>query len=134
MKRLSLTQFLNISFLISIIAILGSLYFSEVVKLTPCSLCWYQRILIYPLPIMIIISMIVNDTKIVYYLRIFSFLGIILSTYHYLIQFFHKKSTFCNILSDCTSIDIQYFGFITIPFMSILAFLTIFSSSFLIKK
>lgn len=134
MKQLSLKQFSIISLLISISATLGSLYFSEIVQLVPCNLCWYQRILMYPLPLIIIISMIIKDTNAKYYLRILSFLGVLISSYQYIIQSLHKKSTFCDIANDCTNIQVEYFGFITLPLMSISAFLLIFLCSFFIQK
>ncbi|MGR5969474.1 disulfide bond formation protein B [Bacillus paranthracis] len=134
MKRLSLKQFSIISLLISTLATLGSLYFSGILKLVPCDLCWYQRILMYPLPLIIIISLIIKDANSKYYLRILSFFGLLISSYQYIIQSLHTKSTFCDITSDCTTIQIEYFGFITLPFMSILSFFINFSMFFLDRK
>ncbi|WP_088013375.1 disulfide bond formation protein B [Gottfriedia acidiceleris] len=134
MRKLTSKEFLIISLLISLSATLGSLYYSEIVKLVPCDLCWYQRILMYPIPLITIISMIIKDTNVKYYIRILTFLGILTASYQYIIQNLHQKSAFCNITSDCTTIQVQYFGFITLPFMSILAFSLIFICSFFIKR
>ncbi|MFE6588679.1 disulfide bond formation protein B, partial [Bacillus mobilis] len=57
------------SFLVSLVATIGSLYFSEVKGYVPCSLCWYQRIFMYPIPLLIFISILINDKNIKYYLR-----------------------------------------------------------------
>ncbi|WP_116480683.1 disulfide bond formation protein B, partial [Bacillus wiedmannii] len=49
------------SFLVSLVATIGSLYFSEVKGYVPCSLCWYQIIFMYPIPLLIFISILIND-------------------------------------------------------------------------
>ncbi|PGQ13350.1 disulfide bond formation protein B, partial [Bacillus thuringiensis] len=71
-----------ISFFVSFIATIGSLYFSEIKGFIPCELCWYQRIFMYPIPLLILISIINNDNSIKYYLRYFSLIGIFISLYH----------------------------------------------------
>ncbi|MGE7868009.1 disulfide bond formation protein B [Bacillus paramycoides] len=126
---------LQFSFLVSLVATLGSLYFSEVLGLTPCKLCWYQRVLMYPLPLMILIAVIKKDINIKYYLRTFSLFGVAIAIYHCVVQQFAIKTAFCSFTtSDCSTIQAKYMGFITIPIMSLCAFLLIFISSFFIKN
>lgn len=122
-----------ISLLISIIATIGSLYFSEVKGYVPCSLCWYQRVLMYPIPILILISIIKHDRHIKYYLRYLSLIGIFISSYHNFIQFSQTQSSFCSVVSNCLTTYEKYYGFLTIPLMSLVAFTIIFILSF-IKK
>ncbi|MGF9879965.1 disulfide bond formation protein B [Bacillus albus] len=122
------------SFLVSLVATIGSLYFSEVKGHVPCSLCWYQRIFMYPIPLLIFISILINDKNIKYYLRFFSLIGIIISSYHNFIQFTQQKSSFCGIVSSCLTIYDKWGGFITIPLMSLTAFIIIFASSFFINE
>ncbi|MBY0040021.1 disulfide bond formation protein B [Bacillus cereus] len=121
------------SFFVSIVATIGSLYFSEVKGYVPCSLCWYQRIFMYPIPLLIFISILINDKNIKYYLRFFSLIGIIISSYHNFIQFTQQKSSFCGVTSSCLTIYDKWGGFITIPFMSLTAFIIIFVLSFFIN-
>ncbi|OQR53363.1 disulfide bond formation protein B [Bacillus sp. CDB3] len=126
---------LQFSFLISLVSILGSLYFSEILGYPPCDLCWYQRILMYPLPLMILIATIYKDVNVKYYLRTFSLIGVVIAMYHCIVQQFSIKTTFCNFTtSDCSIIQTKYIGFITIPSMSLIAFVLIFISSFFIKN
>ncbi|TCJ77219.1 UNVERIFIED_ORG: disulfide bond formation protein DsbB [Bacillus cereus] len=122
------------SFLVSLVATIGSLYFSEVKGYVPCSLCWYQRIFMYPIPLLIFISILINDKNIKYYLRYFSLIGIIISSYHNFIQFTQQKSSFCGVTSSCLTIYEKWGGFITIPLMSLTAFIIIFALSFFLNE
>ncbi|KAA8786658.1 disulfide bond formation protein DsbB [Paenibacillus sp. 4624] len=124
-----------VSFLVSLVAMLGSLYFSEIAGLIPCKLCWYQRILMYPLPLIIVIGAIKNDPYLKYYTRCFSAIGIIIAGYHYLIQLSVVKSTSCGFGTvSCDQVHVEYFNFLTIPLMSLIAFILIFISSFIKDK
>ncbi len=109
------------------IAMLGSLYFSEVAHFVPCTLCWYQRILMYPLTLLLLIAVLRQEKQIAYYVLPFSLLGIGFSTYHYLLQktqlFSH--GTVCSSGVPCTTTWINWFGFVTIPFLALIAFILI---------
>ena len=98
-------------------ATLGSLYFSEIRHFIPCTLCWYQRILMYPLSIILLIGIIRRDQGIAYFVLPFSGVGIFLSSYHYLIQktVIFSTSTACASGVPCTATWINWFGIITIP-------------------
>ncbi len=108
-------------------ATLGSLYFSEVLKFVPCSLCWYQRILMYPLVAILLIGLIRNDRGVFTYVLPLSILGILVSSYHYLLQKtdLFGSSAVCDTGIPCTTVWINLFGFVTIPFMALTAFLII---------
>ena len=128
--------FMQLIFLVSLIATLGSLYFSEVRLYVPCEMCWYQRIIMYPIVIISLIGLIKNDVNSRYYVRVFSGIGILASTYHYILQ---KVSFVADSLPACTGVDctvqyINWLGFITIPFLALIAFILIFTMSFFIKK
>ncbi|GIN41468.1 disulfide oxidoreductase [Heyndrickxia oleronia] len=116
-----------VAWIISIIATLGSLYFSEVRNFIPCTLCWYQRILMYPLVIILGISILKKDKNSSIYVLPFSIIGFFLAFYHYLTQkfTFFQSIEACEIGIPCTTIYINWLGFITIPLLSCLAFLTI---------
>ena len=68
------------------IAMCGSLYFSEVKGYIPCTLCWYQRILMYPLTVIIAIGLLRRDWHLPYYILPLSIFGMCVSTYHYLLE------------------------------------------------
>lgn len=118
---------LFIAWITAILAMLGSLYFSEIKGYTPCELCWYQRILMYPLVIILGIAFYHNDKKIYRYVMPLSIFGIMMSGYHYGIQKFPFMSQLatCTKGVDCSNSYTGYFGFITIPLMAFVAFVII---------
>ena len=109
------------------IAMCGSLYFSEVRGYVPCLLCWYQRILMYPLTGLIAIGLLRRDWNLPYYVLPFSLLGVGVAGYHYLLE---KTNLFdgaavCRAGVSCTTQWINWFGFVTIPFLALVAFIVI---------
>src|SRR3989304_3576971 len=119
---------LHIAFLQAWAAVLGSLYFSEVAGLRPCLLCWYQRILMYPLAIILAVAIWRKDRKVYYYVLPLSILGSLVAFYQYLLQM-TPLSAFtpvsCNAFESCREIDFIFLGFVTIPFLSLAAFVVI---------
>lgn len=118
---------LHIALLAAWIAMLGSLYFSEVAHYIPCTLCWYQRILMYPLAVILAIGLLRRDENTPLLVLPFSILGIGVSTYHVLLEktdWFSGAAT-CQVGVPCTVLWINWFGFITIPFLALIAFLVI---------
>lgn len=112
---------------VSVIATLGSLYFSEIKGFIPCELCWYQRISMYPLVLILGIATFQNDLKAPRYVLPLSLLGGSISVLHYLEQ---KVPGFGGIKPcvngvPCSSEYINWLGFITIPFLALVAFLLI---------
>ncbi len=114
------------SFLIAVSATIISLIYSEILLLAPCNLCWYQRVFIYPLSIIFLIALIKKETKIRIYTLSLAVIGALIALYHYLIQMFNLSS-FCDLTSavPCNTIYILEFGYITIPLMSLTAFIVI---------
>jgi disulfide bond formation protein DsbB len=125
LKEFIETQGIFLSWIVAFIATLGSLFFSEVMGFTPCLLCWYQRILMYPLSIILLIATIKNDRNISIYVFPLAFIGLAISGYHYYLQ---KTPTIelgaCGVI-PCTTQYIHWFGFITIPFLAFVAFMII---------
>src|SRR5690625_4843170 len=112
----------------SLVAMIGSLFYSEILGYAPCDLCWYQRILMYPLVIIYGAALIKKDIKIALPGIFLSGLGMIVSVYHYSLQkvsFMQKADGFCRDVS-CTLQYENYLGFITIPFLAGTAFILIF--------
>jgi len=118
---------LYIALLAAWIAMLGSLYFSEVAHYVPCVLCWYQRILMYPLTLILAIGLVRKDEHLPVLVLPFSVTGLGIAIYHYLLEktdIFDASAT-CQAGAPCTTQWINWLGFITIPFLSLIAFLTI---------
>lgn len=122
--------------IISLIATLGSLFFSEIMHYEPCTYCWYQRILMYPLVVIIGIAYIQRNAKIAATTLALSLIGACIALYHYGIQkisFLQDNAAACGRV-PCTGAYINWFGFITIPFLSLIAFLLILGTSIYILK
>ena len=118
---------LYIALITAWVAMCGSLYFSEVRGYVPCVLCWYQRILMYPLTLVVAIGLLRRDWNLPYYVLPFSLIGLGVSTYHYLLEKtdLFAGSTACRQGVSCTTQWINWFGFVTIPFLALTAFLII---------
>ncbi|WP_102027976.1 disulfide oxidoreductase [Salirhabdus sp. Marseille-P4669] len=111
---------------IALVATMGSLFYSEIMHFEPCKLCWFQRILMYPLVIIFGTAYVKKDFSIALPGYILSMIGAPLALYHYIIQQVDTLSAdFCGQVS-CTAKYVNYFGFITIPFLSFVAFTLIF--------
>lgn len=131
-----LEQGMFFSWGISLIATSGSLFFSEVLKYIPCELCWYQRILMYPLVILLGVASAKKDYKMSLYGLILSVIGGLISLYHYAIQkvpFLHEMGNACGIV-PCNTDYINWFGFITIPFLALVAFILIAIMQYTVLK
>ena len=112
------------SWIISIIATSGSLYFSEVLHYVPCTFCWYQRILMYPLVFLLGRAFYDQELKIYRYILPLSILGMLVSGYHYCLQKIPALQQFemCQSGVPCSGEYINWLGFITIPLLAFTAF------------
>jgi len=112
---------------LTLFSTLLSLYFSEILHFPPCILCWYQRIVMYPLVVILAIGIYLKDKKLPYYVLPLSAIGLIIAIYHNLLYYniLPESATPCLIGVSCTTKYIELFGFITIPFLSLIAFLII---------
>jgi disulfide bond formation protein DsbB len=120
----------------ALIAMLGSLYFSEIRQFEPCALCWYQRILMYPLVVILAIGIIRKDSNAAIYSTVLAGIGFCISAYHYSVQKLPvQEGTVlgCGTV-PCTGEYINWLGFITIPFLAGTAFLMIFLTSMYIIR
>ncbi|MBI3633594.1 MAG: disulfide bond formation protein B [Candidatus Vogelbacteria bacterium] len=119
--------YLYASWFVALAAMLGSLYFSEILKLPPCVLCWYQRILMYPLVLIIPVAILNRDEKGHSYVLPLSILGGCVAFYHYLLYIKIIPDTLapCSTGVSCTTRLVEWFGFINIPLLSFIAFVVI---------
>ena len=119
----------KIAFAAALIAMSGSLYYSEIAGYEPCKLCWYQRILMYPQVLILGIALWKKDESVKKYILSLSFIGMFISFYHYLLQLGFVSSGSCSAIAGAVSCAKKYtltFGYITIPMMAFSAFLLIF--------
>ncbi|MAH03215.1 disulfide bond formation protein B [Candidatus Pacearchaeota archaeon] len=113
---------LFLSFIVALIATLGSLFYSEIAGYTPCKLCWFQRIFMYPQTILLGIALFRKAKRAHYYLIPLNIIGAFIALNHYLIQRM-EYATSCGI--EAVSCSVKYtfhFGYITIPMMALTAF------------
>ncbi len=126
MKKLLDTFGLYFAWLVAIAAMTGSLYFSEVRAFVPCSLCWFQRICMYPLVVILGIASFRQDKKIIPYVLPLSILGGLIAAWHILEENLPAlELPICNVGVPCSVKYVNYLGFITIPTMSLTAFVLI---------
>lgn len=104
----------------AIVATGASLFFSEIMKYPPCVLCWYQRIAVYPMVILFGVAIYRKGKDIYYYAMPILSIGLLVSIYHNLLYYkvIPEALAPCAQGISCTTKFIQYFGFITIPFLS----------------
>jgi disulfide bond formation protein DsbB len=115
------------AWLIALFGTAGSLFFSEVMNYPPCALCWYQRIALYPLVFVIGIGIGTQDRGVVKYALPITLAGLVIAVYHNLLYygFIAEKLAPCTEGVPCNAVQLELMGFITIPLMSLAAFLAI---------
>jgi len=112
---------------IALVGVLSSLFFSEVLKWAPCEMCWYQRIFLYPLAVLLPVGIIKEDRNLPYFVLPLSILGAGFALYQYLLQMsiIPKEIAPCRLGVSCADSYMRLFGFVTIPLLSLFAFVII---------
>ncbi len=112
------------AWIVASIATLGSLFLSDVMSFPPCTLCWYQRIFMYPLAIIFLVGMLPYDKTVLKYATPFVALGWLFAVYHNLLQYniIPESASPCSQGVSCSAKYMDVFGFITIPMLSFIAF------------
>ncbi|HVE57162.1 MAG TPA: disulfide oxidoreductase [Pyrinomonadaceae bacterium] len=115
------------AWVIALVATVGSLFFSEVMLLPPCVLCWYQRIAMYPLVVVLGVGIILGDRRVKFYALPVALAGLAVAVYHNLLYYgiLPESIAPCTQGVSCTSVQLEWLGFITIPLMSLTAFILI---------
>ena len=115
-----------LAFLVAAVATAGSLYFSEVANYVPCRLCWFQRIAMYPLAVILLIAAIRRDRAIRWYAMPLAAVGACVSIYHYLVEWHPRlEGDVCDPTNPCSLVWFREFGFVTLPFMALCGFAAI---------
>ncbi len=117
-------QALFVAWLIAAAATLGALFFGEVMKLPTCTLCWYQRIFMFPLAVILPLGLFPLDRKLIRYALALAVPGLLLAAFHQLLVagVIPESIQPCTQGVPCSKTVAVWFGFITIPLRSVAAF------------
>jgi disulfide bond formation protein DsbB len=120
-------RYRELIFLQALVATSGSLYMSNVLGWTPCRLCWFQRIAIYPVVVLAGAALVLGKTDVEDYVMPLAMLGIPVSAYHYLVQRASQfQSAGCSVFSvSCSTEYTFYFGYVNISMMALTALVAI---------
>ncbi len=116
-----------LAWLVAAVATLGALFLGEVMNLPTCVLCWYQRIFMFPLALILLIGLLPVDRNVVRYALPLAVIGGGVALFHQLLVagIIPESLKPCTQGVPCTQTVIQWFGFVTIPLLSVIAFSTI---------
>lgn len=127
---------LFVAWAVAMISTAGSLFLSEVMDYVPCILCWYQRIPMYALAVILGIALWTQDKTVVRYGQPLALIGAALAAFHCLLYLglIPKGIQPCSQAVPCGDIKLHLWGFVTIPLMSLAAFMTIAFALFLLER
>lgn len=117
-----------LAFFAALAATLGSLFYSEIKHYTPCLLCWYQRIFMYPQVLLLGIAWWKQDRGVWRYSIPMTIIGGAISAFHYIEQVSANPLSPCSTVGysvSCAEYFVLRYGYITIPLMALTAFLMI---------
>ncbi len=122
--NISCWKFIFISWLIAATATAGSLFFSEIMNLVPCVLCWYQRIFMFPLAVILLIGLHPLDLRVVRYALPLAFIGLLFTIYHCFLfyGFIPENLIPCSKGISCSDASMELFGLLPIPLLSLISF------------
>lgn len=120
LKPMLANYYRELSFLVALTATSGSLYMSNVLGWAPCRLCWFQRILVYPIVVLTATALVLDKKDVADYVMPLTMIGIPISIYHALIQRYSAfHSAGCSVLQvSCSTKYTFFYGYITIPVMA----------------
>ncbi|MEM3067359.1 MAG: disulfide bond formation protein B [Thermoplasmata archaeon] len=123
------------AFFLTLGATIGSLIYSEIIGLSVCDLCWYQRALIYPQVIILGVALLKKNKEIFDYIVGLNVIGIIIGGYQYYMQMTNYSAP-CPVSGsiNCFTKDVLEFGYITIPIMSLTVFVVVMILTYIAKN
>jgi len=115
------------AWIVALAATLGSLFFGEVMGLPPCTLCWYQRICMYPLALLLPVGILLRDPRAARYGLPLAAVGLAIAAYHNLLYYHVIPESLapCTEGVSCTTRQIEWLGFVTIPSLALAGFAAI---------
>ncbi len=125
-----------ICWIVASVSTLGSLFFSEIMEFPPCALCWYQRIFMFPLVIILLIGLFPFDKSIIKYALPLALVGWCFAFYHYLLYsgFIPESIQPCSQGVACSETYLDLFGFLTIPMLSLISFSIIIGLLLILRR
>lgn len=127
---------LYVAWVIALLATLGSLYFQYILDFQPCVLCWYQRIAMYPLVIILGVGILRKDNSFLWSALPLSIVGLLIGIYQNLLYYgiLPESAAPCTLGVSCTTRYINLFGFLDVPQLSLISFIVIVSCIFYYKN
>ncbi|MDR2099673.1 MAG: disulfide bond formation protein B [Campylobacteraceae bacterium] len=112
------------AWVVALSATLGSLFFSQIMGFPPCTMCWYQRICMYPLVVIFLIGLVKYDKNAVLYAAPLAVIGWGWAFYHTLLilDIITEEIAPCMLGIPCSTRYLDWFGFLDIPMLSLAAF------------
>ncbi len=123
--RLARRQCVPLALAVAVVSTAGSLYYSEIADYVPCELCWYQRMAMYPIVLVLLIGLLRRDTRAAVYALPMAVLGLVVALYHYRLQQVGSEGLFCDASGSCAYRWVDSFGFVSIPLMAACGFLAV---------
>lgn len=125
-EALGTSNALWMAWLVALVATVGSLVYSEVIHFIPCRLCWFQRIAMYPLSVVLLVGAIRREVVAKYYALPLAVIGLGISIWHYVVQLYPSlEGGACDPNNPCSARYVEVFGFVSIPFMAGAGFMVI---------
>lgn len=116
---------LGLAATVAVVATAGSLYLSEGAHFPPCRLCWYQRIAMYSLAVVLIVAALRRDAAVRWYALPLAIGGLAISLWHLAVEHLGVGEGACEVTNPCSIRWVEHFGFVTIPFMAACGFVAI---------
>lgn len=115
-----------LAWIVVTVATAGSLIYSEVIHFIPCRLCWYQRIAMYPMSLILFVGALRREAVVKYYALPLALGGALISIWHYLTQTFPSlEGGSCDPTNPCSAKYVNVFDFVSIPFMAGAGFIVV---------
>ncbi|MBU0957586.1 MAG: disulfide bond formation protein B [Nanoarchaeota archaeon] len=115
------------AFLVAVVSMLGSLYFSEIVGYEPCRFCWFQRIFVYSSVVVLFVGLYRKAKDVVYYVVPLTVIGVVIGAYHYYIQLFPSSGGCLQEAVACSTKFVFDYGLVTLPLMGVVSNLIVLS-------
>lgn len=134
-KRFLTSHATHSAFGVALIALLGSLTYSNVIGFPPCDLCWMQRIFLYPQVFILAVALRKKELNILAYTKVLSVIGLIFSVWHNFVYYGGSSPFPCSATASCTAHYVEVInGLVTIPSMALVSFILLLTLSCFNKK
>jgi disulfide bond formation protein DsbB len=126
---------LPFAFAVALVTMLGSLYLSEVKHYTPCNLCWYQRICLYPLTPILGVALFRRDKRVWPYAVALGVVDVPISIYHYLLEWYpNLETSVCTSTTPCTLVYVRKFHYVSVPLMALTCAATVITLMLMARR